>query len=147
MKAQAILGMAAVAAGLSACATIGKDVPSMSEMLREQTGQNGRACMDAFDFDAGSDGYGVLDNNVVSLEGDGKYYLATVLPGCQDLATSMRILLTGDFNQICGRSFDTVITEDDYCTINQMFEFENRKEAFSTYHKVMEKREDLQKMD
>jgi hypothetical protein len=135
------LCIAALAAILSSCASTGGDLPSMGEMLRDTTGQNGRACIRKGDIQ----GYGVLDGDVVSIDATRNYYLATVLPGCLDLTTSMGAAFRGDFNEVCGGSADKVFTQDNHCTINQMFEFKSREEAFDTFHSIQEKREQLKK--
>lgn len=124
---------------LASCAT-GPDVPRMSEMLSEATGQNGRACVEVDDIQ----GYGVLENDVVSIDAfGGEYYLATVLPGCIDLQTSVRALFESDFFEICGQSGDSIVTGGDRCTIGQIYEFESRDEAFATFNSVLERREEL----
>ncbi len=138
MKAPTSLGMAALVAVLSSCAST-SDLPNMGEMLRDATGQNGRACIRKGDIQ----GYGVLDGDVVSIDATRNYYLATVLPGCLDLTTSMGAAFRGDFNEVCGGSADKVLTQENHCTINQMFEFESREEAFEVFDAVQEKREQL----
>lgn len=141
MKTLAIACLTGVVLTLSACATPGRDVPSMTEMLRESTGQDGRACVRETDLR----GYGVLRDNVLSIDGRRNYYLATVLPGCTDLATSARTMFMGGFGEICGRSMHRVVTRGSACTINQVFQFDNRDDAFATYHEIMEQREELRR--
>lgn len=140
MKVSVTLGTAALVVVLASCATT-RDVPRMGEMLRETTGQNGRACVRLSDIR----GYGVLKDNVVSIDGFRNYYLATVLPGCIDLQTSARAMFSGDFGEICGQTMDSIATRGDRCSINQVFEFENREEAFATYNDVLERREELKR--
>jgi len=141
MKRLTILGIAALVAALSSCATT--RLPSMSEMLRDATGQDGRACVDTSDID----GYGVLENNVISIDGERDYYLATVSPGCDDddLATSVDGDFDRDFgddsDEICGESGDELDTDEGDCEIHQVFEFDDREEAFETFNDVMEVRE------
>lgn len=141
MKELKIPLVAVLAALLASCAT-GREVPSMSEMLRESTGQNGRACVRLSDIR----GYGVLENNVVSIDGRTEYYLATVLPGCTDLQTSVRTLFRGDFGELCGQTMDSLSTRGDTCTINQMFEFDNREEAFATFNDILDRRKELKRL-
>lgn len=135
MKRLVILGIAALAAVLSGCATT--NLPGMSEMLRDTTDQNGRACVRESDID----GYGVLENDVISIDGGQDYYLATVLPGCNNLATSIGLMFSNNFGEICGQSGDEVRTDRETCQIHQVFQFDDREEAFDAFNDVMEARE------
>ena len=135
MRRLTILGIAALVVALSGCATT--DLPSMSEMLRDTTEQNGRACVDESDID----GYGVLENDVISIDGGQDYYLATVLPGCNSLTTSIGVIFGDNFGEICGQRGDEIITGDNSCQIHQIFEFDDREEAFDAFNDVMEVRE------
>lgn len=128
-----------LAALLSACSTTGGDVPSVSSMLSEATGQNGRACV----WQSRIQGYGVLKNNLISIDGMQNYYLATVLPGCLDLQTSMGALFSSNFHELCGQSMDRIVTREGSCTIGQMYEFESREQAFDTYNALLEKRQEI----
>jgi hypothetical protein len=85
----------------------------------------------------------VLDGNVVSIDGTTKYYLATVMPGCNDLHTSVRALFQGGFGEVCGQSVNRVVTGGGQCTINKMYEFKNREEAFATFNALIEERKML----
>lgn len=134
-----VLSAAACVAVLAGCAT-GRDVPRIGTMLADETGQNGRACVRQGDIRS----YGVLDNDVVSIDGTKNYYLATVLPGCNDLQTSVGALFRGGFGEVCGRTMNKITTGGDNCVINQMFEFKSREEAFATYNAILEKRKALQ---
>lgn len=144
MKLLRTFATAAVVAGLTACAQMGeRDMPSVDRMLSENTGQNGRACVRLSDIQS----YGVLEDNLVSINGRRDYYLATVLPGCVDLQTSMRALFSGDFGEVCGQTMDRVVTQDDQCTINHIYQFDNRDEAFAAYHEVLERRKEMTETD
>lgn len=139
MKVSMFFGSAALAAVLASCASTG-NVPKVGQMLRETTGQNGRACIRQNEIQS----YGVLKDNVISIDSlDGHYYLATVLPGCVDLQTSVHALFSGNFGEICGQTADSIVTGGDRCSINQIFEFDNRKEAFDTYNQILEKRKSM----
>lgn len=136
MKVLMFFAPAALTAVLASCASTG-NVPKVGQMLREATGQNGRACIYLHDIQS----YGVLEGDVVSIDSmDGNYYLATVLPGCVDLQMSVHALFRGDFGEICGQTADVIATGGDRCSINQIFEFDNRQEAFDTYNQILEKR-------
>ncbi len=135
MRRPILLCIAASLAVLSGCATT--DLPSMSEMMRDVTEQNGRACVRESDID----GYGVLENNVISIDGGQDYYLATVLPGCNNLATSVGVMFGDNFGEVCGQRGDQLHTNEDSCHIHQVFEFDDREEAFEAFNDVMEVRE------
>lgn len=124
---------------LASCATTGRDIPDVGKMLRDTTGQNGRACIRQSDIR----GFGVLENDVVSIDGTRKYYLATVMPGCHDLHTSVRAMFSGGFGEVCGGSTNKIVTRGDRCIIRQMFEFKNREEAFAAHNAVLEERKAL----
>lgn len=126
---------------LASCATTGRNIPDVSKMLRDTTGQNGRACIRQGDIR----GFGVLENDVVSIDGTRKYYLATVMPGCHDLQTSVRAMFSGGFGEVCGGATNKIVTRGDRCVIRSLFEFENRKAAFTTYNSVLEERKALKK--
>ncbi len=104
----------------------------MSKLLAKESVQNGRACVRQSDIR----GFGVPESNVISIDGRQKYYLATVMPGCMNLQTSARAFFEGNFFEVCGQTGDRVVTRDESCTINQIFEFENRDQAFETLEKV-----------
>ncbi len=152
MKRLTILGIAASVAVLSSCATT--RLPSMSEMLRDATEQDGRACVDEDDID----GYGVLENNVIGIDGERDYYLATVSAGCDD---DLEISIDedsdddlvddsdndfgddfgSDSDEICGESGDELDADEDDCEIHQIFEFDDREDALEVFNDVMEARE------
>jgi hypothetical protein len=140
MNTLKVISAAACVAMLAGCAT-GRDVPRVSRMLAEEIPQNGRACVRLGDIRS----YGVLEDNVVSIDGTRNYYLATVLPGCNDLQTSVRSLFSGGFGEICGQSMNKIATGGDSCTINKLYEFKSRDEAFAVYNAVLQKREALKK--
>lgn len=138
-----LTGAGAMAMLVAGCTTTGNDVPSVADMLREDTGQNGRACIRQTDMR----GYGILKNRVLSIDGQRNYYLATVHPGCTDLQTGARSIFSGSFGEICGQRMDAIATQGDLCTIGQIYEFENREAAFETYNAIQERREELKSRD
>lgn len=125
-------------AALAACTSMDSKLRSVSETLRETTGQNGRACVRTSDIRS----YGVQDD-VVNIDSDSDYYIATVHPGCLDLHTSMAIMFSGGFSEICGGRIDKIITQSSECSINQIFQFDNRDAAFEAYEKAVMRREAL----
>lgn len=142
MKILVISGLVTLSVALLSCAA-NRNVPNYNELLRDVTGQNGRACVRTSDID----GYGVHAGNVISIDGGFNYYLATVLPGCTDLNTSAAALFSSDFGEVCGRSMDRMYTGGERCIINQMYEFENREEAFAAYNQAKEQREEIRELN
>ena len=138
MKILAISSLMTLSLALLSCAA-NRNAPTYNELLGDVTGQKGRACVRTSDID----GYGVLAGDVISIDGGFNYYLATVLPGCTDLNTSVAALFSSDFGEVCGRSMDKMYTGGDRCIINQMYEFENRDEAFAAYNQAKERREEI----
>lgn len=141
MRALNFLYITALTAICSSCSTTdnGGKVPRLTQILRDTTGQNGRACVRTNDID----GYGTLKYDVVSIDGHRKYYLATLMPGCNALDTSVSALFNGKFGEVCGGAIDKIAAGGDHCVIHQMFEFENREEAFATYDTAVAKRQEI----
>lgn len=143
MRALTIFGVATLAVALSSCTTMGEDLPPMNDMLSEATGQNGRACVDTRDIQS----YGVLEEDIISINAAGSYYLATTQPNCMDIMGSLGAAFSSDFRELCGQSMDTILTSGGSCTIGQLYQFETREEAFDTYNSIMERREELKNSD
>ena len=135
MKLWKLCATAPLLAALSACTTTGESVPSFYDVLAETAGQNGRACVRHSDIR----GYGVLDHDVISIDGRRNYYLATVMPGCNALDTSPSALFEERFSEVCGGGMHKVYAGGDHCTIRQMFEFENREAAFEAHRNAVER--------
>lgn len=141
MRNTGLLTLLLVIFASSGCTTTEKaSVPSVSDLLLERTQQDGRACITVQDIR----GYGLLDDDVVSIDAGRHYYLATVRPGCRDLATSTRAAFKQRFSEICGGGVDKIFTRSDYCTIRQIFEFKDRNSAFAAYNNALEQRKLLQ---
>jgi hypothetical protein len=140
MKGLMNFGSLVFAALLAACGSTGGNTPRMGAMLGETTGQNGRACIRQGDIR----GYGVLKGDVISIDGSRNYYLATVLPGCNDLQTSVGAMFSGGFGEICGGGMDQVVTGADRCTIGKIYEFKNRDQALAVYKAAFDQRKALE---
>lgn len=140
MKEPSVLLITISTVLLASCAST-PDLPDVGKMLRDTTGQNGRACIRQGDIR----GFGVLENDVVSIDGTRKYYLATVMPGCHDLQTSVRAMFSGGFGEVCGGSTNKIVTRGDRCIIRSMFEFDSREAAFATHNAILEERKALKK--
>lgn len=139
MKRLKIFGVAVCVAVLSSCTTTGGEKQKVGNMLGDTTGQNGRACVKLSDIE----GYGVLQDNVLSIDGQGEHYLATLMPGCDEVTGTARIRFSGDFGEVCGQAMDEVVVDDEHCTINHVYEFEDRDEAMDAYNDVLEMREEM----
>lgn len=126
---------------VTACAvTQRNDVPDLTEMLRETTGQNGRACIRTSDIR----GYGLQrGGDAINIDATRDYYIATLRPGCLDIETSMGIIFSNNFNEVCGGRIDTVITQGNECSINQVFKFESRDHAFKAFNDTLERRQQM----
>ncbi|WP_049722823.1 DUF6491 family protein [Gilvimarinus polysaccharolyticus] len=120
---------------LVSCSNTAK-LPNISSVLLDSTGQNGRACIKANDIR----GYGVLEQDVISIDARNRYYLATVLPGCIDLASSSRAMFGSRSYEVCGGGMGQVQTGGDNCTIRHIFEFDNREAAFAAHDSAVKAR-------
>lgn len=128
---------------LVSCSSFGINLPSYDKLLLAETEQNGRACIRQHNIR----GYGMLDNDVISIDGRGKnsYYLVTTWLRCHSLQTSFSAGFKGDFSELCGGGRDKIITSEESCPIKSIFEFESREDAFATFEKVEKIRQDLRK--
>lgn len=133
----------ALASLVCACSSTGGPSTNISTILQDTTGQNGRACIDAGDIR----GYGVLDQNVISIDAFNKYYLATVLPGCTNLEVSSRAIFEQRFAEVCGGGTNSVRSGGDNCTIRSIFEFEDRSEAFAAHDAALQKQTELREAE
>ncbi|WP_339725577.1 DUF6491 family protein [uncultured Paraglaciecola sp.] len=126
---------------LNSCTNLDVNLPSYDELLRAETGQNGRACVRQNTIR----GYGMLEDDVVSINATGKnrYYLVTTLFQCQSLQTTFAAGFKGDFFELCGGSRDKILTSEESCPIKSIFEFESREAAFSAFDNVKKVRQDL----
>jgi hypothetical protein len=129
---------------LVSCANLGVNLPSYDKLLKAQTEQDGRACVRQRNIR----GYGMLDDNVISINVGGKhsYYLVTTLYQCHSLQTSFSAGFKGDFLELYGGGRDKILTSEESCPIQSIFEFESREEAFTTFENVDKIRRDLRKM-
>ncbi|HEY7773427.1 MAG TPA: DUF6491 family protein [Marinagarivorans sp.] len=128
LNARAFAGFLALL--VTGCTNTSHQMPAFYNVLAEQTGQNGRSCVDVDDIR----GYGVLKHDVISVDGRDGYYLMTVLPGCMSLQTSSRALFDDHFGDICGGGQSRIRTDGNACTIRSVFEFSDRSAAFDTYN-------------
>jgi hypothetical protein len=127
--------------GLVSCSSLGVNLPSYDELLRTETEQNGRACVRQHNIR----GFATLDDDVISINASGKnrHYLITTWLQCHSLQTSFSAGFKGDFLELCGGGRDKILTSEESCPIKSIFEFESREEAFATFEKADEIRQDL----
>jgi hypothetical protein len=128
---------------LVSCSSLSVNLPSYDDLLKAQTEQDGRACVRQQNIR----GYGMLDNDVISINASGKhsYYLVTTLFKCHSLQTSFSAGFKGDFLELCGGGRDKILTSEESCPVKSIFEFESREQAFATFEKADEIRQDLRK--
>jgi hypothetical protein len=120
--------------GLVSCSNLGVNLPSYDELLKAQTEQDGRACVRQHNIR----GYGMFDDDVISINASGKnrYYLVTTLFQCHSLQTSFSAGFKGDFSELCGGGRDKILTSEESCPIKSIFEFPSKEEAVATFEKV-----------
>jgi hypothetical protein len=134
-----IMGLVALAS-LSACSSLTTNLPSNDTLLQEFTEQDGRACI----RNNSISGYGMLDNDVISVDARRKeYYLLTTLYRCNSLDISHRIAFKGNFSQFCGGAGNTVITGEEVCPIKAIYKFPSKEDAFAAFEAVADKRDKL----
>jgi hypothetical protein len=128
---------------LASCSSLDINLPSHDKLLKAQTEQDGRSCVRQRNIR----GYGMLDNDVISISAIGKnrYYLVTTLFRCQSLQTSFSAGFKGDFFELCGGGGDKILTSEESCPIKSIFEFETREDAFASFEKADNVRQDLRK--
>lgn len=126
---------------LVSCSSLDVNLPSYDELLKAQTEQDGRACVRQYNIR----GYGMLDDDVISISASGKnrHYLVTTLFQCHSLQTSFAAGFKGDFSELCGGGRDKILTSEESCPIKSIFEFKSREAAFATFEKVDKIRLDL----
>jgi hypothetical protein len=106
-------------------------VPRYSKILTEQTQQDGRACVRDYQIR----GYNIKHRDIIVLDAGRKYYLATTFHRCDELVTSSQAVFFSRFPRICGGS-SKIITRDENCMIDRIFEFENKDDAYAALDKA-----------
>ncbi len=124
---------------LQSCANLsGPTVPKISTILKEQSGQDGRACIRENSIQGwGSKGDAIFVNT------SNKYYLVTTLLRCHSLDTSARVAFVGRINSVCGGRQDKIVTSDDKCIIQNIFEYEDKSAARASLQAALDTREEL----
>ncbi len=128
-------------AGLVSCSSLNSNIPNFDELLKAQTEQNGRECIQDSDIV----GYGSLDDSVVSVDsrGRGEYFLITTLYQCQSLAFTGSAAFVGGFAELCGGGRDKIFTGEESCPIKSIFKFESREAAFAAFDRAEETRKQM----
>lgn len=126
---------------LVSCSSLDINLPSYDDLLKTQTEQVGRACVRQHNIR----GYGMLDDEVISINASGKnrYYLVTTLYQCHSLQTSFTAGFKGNFSELCGGGRDKILTSEESCPIKSIFEFKNREEAMAAFDKADKIRQNL----
>ena len=126
---------------LVSCSSLDVNLPSYDNLLKAQTEQDGRACVRQHNIR----GFGMLEDDVMSVSASGKnrFYLITTLYQCQSLQTSFSAGFKGDVFELCGGSLDKILTAEESCPIRSIFEFESREEAFASFEKADNIRQEL----
>lgn len=122
---------------ISACSSnTNLNVPHLSQLLKEESGQNGRSCIRTSNIR----GYAV-NSDILTIEAGRQYYLATTLYRCHELDFAAKAAFSSRFHQICGSSNAYVITSSGRCPIHQIFEFDDKTAAFAMLDKIEEKQQ------
>ncbi|WP_052691920.1 DUF6491 family protein [Teredinibacter purpureus] len=132
MKIRTLIGSLLLPA-LLACTTAGDAVtlPKMADLLAQETGQNGRACVRVSDID----GYG-FQHDIVTVDAGRDYYLMTTLTRCHAMAMAVAVVFKGPQNEVCGGGTSSITSTDGRCTISKIFEFDDKDAAFSALKKA-----------
>jgi hypothetical protein len=134
MKGLSILEAVAFASLLSGCAT--NDAPGLGDILLAETArQNGHACIELNTII----NYSMLRDDIISIESHANHYLVTLMPECKGIQPSAYIPFGGTYGKICGQALDQIKGERKRCTINRIFEFDDRDDALDAYHAALKK--------
>ncbi|AWB68086.1 hypothetical protein C2869_17390 [Saccharobesus litoralis] len=145
MKRSNLMIVAIAAASLAGCELTDENtvsIPDLSATLANQTGQDGRACVDKGDIR----GFGALNDRALFVDtmGDG-YFVMTTLWSCYSLDTAFQVGFDSRSYQICGGRSDKILTSDEKCLVKQVFKFDDRKAAHQAVDKAELEREQLKK--
>lgn len=123
------------------CSSLGPKLPSYDDLLKAETEQNGRACVRQNDIR----GYSLVDDDVISINarGQNRYYLVTTFFQCHSLQTSFAAGFKGSFSELCGGGGDKILTSEESCPIESIFEFKTKDDALASFEKVDKIRQDL----
>lgn len=105
----------------------------IEDILRENTGQNGRACVRISDIDS----YG-FDGRTFTINARRKYYLGTTLMRCHNADMAARAVFDGPAGDFCGGGSSRIVVRNARCSVGTLFEFENREAAFAAKDAALE---------
>lgn len=130
---------------MTGCTSHNLNLPNYDTLLKQDAGQNGRACVRQQDIN----GFGFLDDDVVSIStrGNRDYFLATTMFRCNSLSANFAVGFQGTFTEVCGGGSGKIITADESCPIRSVFEFESRQAAFDAYNKAKLKRSEMREAE
>ncbi len=121
---------------LAACKTTPVITPeSYLDALMADTGQDGEACIDARDI---NDYRSLNTSSVVSIgtTPSTKEYIAVTRFRCNGLSTSSKATFRSNKKELCGSGRDAFLVPQYRCTIEGIFEFENRSAALAAWDRV-----------
>ena len=121
----------------AACSTqqVRYDVRTLDQVMRDMTGQNGRACFQTRYIS----GYGTIDETVLNVSTKRpEQYVLLMTYSCPSLLTSSAVLFKGAFTELCGGGRDFVSTGSSPCPIRSIYEFENRKAALEAIERAQQ---------
>lgn len=99
----------------------------IENVLKAQSGQNGRACVRVHDID----GYNV-DDRVITIDGGRRYYVGTTLMRCFAADGSIRMAFKGPAGgDFCGAPNSSIIGTNGKCVMKSLFRYESREAAFN----------------
>ncbi len=131
--------------GISGCSQLvdntSTPIPNYDALLQAQTKQNGRACIRESDIN----GYGVLADDVISVSVSkrNQYFLVSTLYRCHSLSISPAIVFSGSFSEFCGGGHDKILTVNEACPVQNIFEFSSREAAFDAFEKAKHTRDEI----
>ena len=143
MRIRYVMGLIGLAIGCQACSFIKEpNVPKVASILKDESGQDGRACI----RERSIRGWGA-QHHAIFVDTSDKYYLVTTLLRCGSLDTTANASFKGRFNKICGGRQDKIVTPDDVCIIQNIFEYEDREQAQLSLQAALEKRQSLKESE
>lgn len=93
-------------------------------VLKAQTGQNGRECVRISDIDGFN-----YEDSVLTIDGGLRYYVGTTAFRCHEADASFRLHFTGPAGDFCGSPNSRIVGRHGDCPMGSLFEFKNRQEA------------------
>ena len=128
--------------GLSACSTQQNksSEPSLTTLMGEHTGQDGRACLRTSRIT----GYSTTNfGKLITINTRHKYYVAAPLYRCHDIGISAKAVFDGRSIEFCGGGGSSIVTGQERCPIKKLYEFDDRASAHAAIQAITDKRKQL----